>query len=59
MEPLKAEEYQQEHLFHGFSKKNQLAALTINDVLCDSTLLGTACLDTANPLVDLDFFKDP
>ncbi|MBU1640737.1 MAG: hypothetical protein KKG53_09660, partial [Proteobacteria bacterium] len=31
---------------------------TINDVQCDSTIRGAACLDTANPLVDLDFFKD-
>lgn len=30
----------------------------INDVQCDDTVFGMACLDTANPLVDLDFFKD-
>lgn len=31
---------------------------TIDDVQCDSTVHGTACLDTANPVVDLDYFKD-
>lgn len=31
---------------------------TIDDLQCDDTVFGTACLDTDNPLVDSDYFKD-
>ena len=31
---------------------------TLDDVQCDSTIHGTACLDMANPMIDADFFKD-
>ncbi|MBU1716509.1 MAG: hypothetical protein KKG70_12970 [Proteobacteria bacterium] len=31
---------------------------TLDDLQCDDTVFGTSCVDTANPLVDLDFFKD-
>ena len=31
---------------------------SLNDVQCDTNLTGTACLETTNPQINADFFKD-
>jgi hypothetical protein len=33
-------------------------SFTLDDLQCDDHVFGTSCVDTANPLVDPDFFKD-